>query len=320
MTNRQRRQSTAGPSHHEAILEPASAIARLEKLRAEAARPYELYAAGEAARESWKSRVLTVVSRSLGPGSELADKLREVSYSLSAWFDGTPDSAFADAFVDGVGRATGYIEAAIFELSLLQEAEERRTTASKAPDETALGNPDPRALFVVHGRNAAARNAIFEYLRALGLMPMEWAQAVAATGRPSPYIGDVLTAAFSRAQAVLVLFTPDDEAQLRLHLREPADPRHEVELTPQARPNVLFEAGMAMAWDENRTVLVELGKCRPFSDIAGRHLLRLDASSERRQELAQRLRAAGLAVDVNGTDWHTAGDFDQALQADASTD
>lgn len=66
---------------------------------------------------------------------------------------------------------------------------------------------------------------------------------------------------------------------------------------------------MAMAWDENRTVLVELGRCRPFSDIGGRHVLRLDNSTERRQELAQRLSTAGLAVDTTGTDWHSRGSF-----------
>jgi hypothetical protein len=64
-----------------------------------------------------------------------------------------------------------------------------------------------------------------------------------------------------------------------------------------------------MAWNENRTVLVELGTCRPFSDIGGRHLLRLNNSTQRRQELADRLKTAGAAVSMSGTDWHSAGDF-----------
>lgn len=173
---------------------------------------------------------------------------------------------------------------------------------------------DAREVFVVHGRNEPARKAMFEFLRAVGLHPLEWSEAVRATGRPTPYIGEILNAAFSRAHAVVVLLTPDDEARLRESLRVGNEPPHEVELSGQARPNVLFEAGMAMGQDEDRTVLVELGEMRPFSDIAGRHVIRLDNSSQRRQELAQRLQAAGCPVKLDGTDWHSAGDFDGALK------
>lgn len=168
---------------------------------------------------------------------------------------------------------------------------------------------DSRRVFVVHGRNDALRRSLFAFLRAIGLEPIEWSQAVLLTGRPSPYIGDILDAAFSEAQAVVVLFTGDDEARLRNELRCEADPPHEAELTPQARPNVLFEAGIAMGRDSNRTILVEHGTLRPFSDIAGRLTLRLDDSSVRRQELADRLRQAGCAVDLSGTDWHKEGEF-----------
>lgn len=108
--------------------------------------------------------------------------------------------------------------------------------------------------------------------------------------------------------------TPDDEARLREPFRASGEPPHEVQLSGQARPNVLFEAGMAMAWNQERTVLVELGELRPFSDVAGRHVVRLDGSSPRRQEFAQRLEAAGCPVNLDGVEWHTAGDFDTALR------
>lgn len=167
--------------------------------------------------------------------------------------------------------------------------------------------PDPRKLFVIHGRNDAAREAIFTFLRSIGLEPIEWIEALRMTGQGSPYIGDVLDAAFANAQAVVVLQTPDDIAYLDSRLCEPGDP--ELEPQPQPRPNVLYEAGMAMGRNPNRTVIVEFGKVKAFSDIHGRHVVRLDNSVRRRQEFADRLRTAGCAVNLDGTDWHTVGDL-----------
>jgi len=115
---------------------------------------------------------------------------------------------------------------------------------------------------------------------------------------------------FSMAQAVVVLMTPDDEAYLRKEFQTNHDELHEKNPTGQARPNVLFEAGMAMGRDAKRTVLVEIGKLRPFSDVGGRHILRLNNTSERRQDLADRLKNAGCDVNLTGRDWHTAGLFE----------
>jgi len=176
---------------------------------------------------------------------------------------------------------------------------------STAPPTTA----DPRTVFVIHGRDDKARDALFTFLRSIDLHPLEWSEALSATASPTPYVAHVLDKAFAIAQAVIVLMTPDDEARLRPHLCHPDDPNHERALTPQARPNVLFEAGMAMGRAPERTVLVELGLLRPFSDIAGRHVVRLDNSTQRRQELASRLKTCGCPVSLEGTDWHKAGTF-----------
>lgn len=163
--------------------------------------------------------------------------------------------------------------------------------------------PDPRQIFVIDGRNEPARGALFTFLRSIGLQPIEWSQAIGMTNKASPYIGEILDAAFSAAQAVVVLETPDDIAYLHPSLTHPGDP--ECEAMPQPRPNVLFEAGMAMGRDPHRTVIVELGRVRVFSDVHGRHVVRLD----KRQDLAERLRTAGCSVDLSGRDWHEAGDL-----------
>ena len=184
-------------------------------------------------------------------------------------------------------------------------------------NETTLSEPRPsedsRDVFVVHGRNLLARDAVFDFLRAIDLHPIEWSEAVGATGKGSPYIGEILDAAFSRAHAIVVLFSPDDEARLKQQFRADKDPFYESKLTGQARPNVLFEAGMSMGKFPERTVLVEVGALRPFTDIAGLHAIRMNGSSKSRQDLALRLRTAGCPVKLDGSDWHSAGDFDSAI-------
>ena len=165
------------------------------------------------------------------------------------------------------------------------------------------------SVFVVHGRNESARVAVFSFLRALKLQPIEWNQAIRMTGGGAPYVGSILETVFREAVAVVVLFTPDDEARLRKKYRKSKEPSHEIDLTGQARANVLFEAGMALGRKPESTVLVQIGDVRPFSDVAGRHVVHLANTPTSRQELATKLANAGCNVDTSGTDWLSVGDF-----------
>ena len=181
---------------------------------------------------------------------------------------------------------------------------------------------DKRKVFVVYGRNEAARIAMFAYLRAIGLHPLEWSEIVRETNTPSPYIGEVLKKGFSIVQAVVIVFTPDDDACLKAEYRTDHDEPYESHLTGQPRQNVLFEAGMALGLHENRTVIVEIGKLRPISDLGGRHVVRMNNSAKMRKELANRLEMTGCAVNLRGGDWlspNGAGDFDTCLSDVAET-
>ncbi|MBL8223562.1 MAG: nucleotide-binding protein, partial [Bryobacterales bacterium] len=86
---------------------------------------------------------------------------------------------------------------------------------------------------------------------------------------------------------------------------------HDGETAFQPRPNVILEAGMALATDEARTILVSTGALRGMSDLDGRHVVRLNNSAERRNDLAQRLKIAGCDPDTNGTDWLSVGNFER---------
>jgi predicted nucleotide-binding protein len=164
-------------------------------------------------------------------------------------------------------------------------------------------------VFVVHGRDSAARDAMFTFLRALGLQPIEWNSAIAKSKKAAPNIGEVVAAGFAAAKAIVVLLTPDDLVKLRPELLSPSDEAYERVETGQARPNVIFEAGRAFATHPGSTVLVQLGPVKKFSDVAGLHVVHMNNEFAKRQELATKLKNAGCPVSTDGPDWVNAGDF-----------
>jgi predicted nucleotide-binding protein len=169
---------------------------------------------------------------------------------------------------------------------------------------------DRRRVFVVHGRDARLRASMFAFLRAINLWPLEWSEIVSSFGNGAPYIGELLDHAFGICQAAVVLFTPDEQVELATHLYS-----NNRESGLQPRPNVIFEAGMALGRFPERTILVEVGELRGFSDVGGRHVVRLNDTSENsraemRHMFAERLRSIGCDVHTTGTDWLRAGDFD----------
>lgn len=189
----------------------------------------------------------------------------------------------------------------------LSEPQVRKRAKPKGNQKVAKAKDN--SVFVVHGRNDKLRRSLFDFLRALGLKPLEWEKVVLMTKKTNPYIGDILDNTMAKVQAVVVLFSPDDEAKLRAEFITRADGSSEKKLRGQPRANVLFEAGLALGRHPGKTILVEVGKLRKFSDIAGRHVVRLSNDYAKRNDLANRLESLGCKVDKQGTDWTQAGDF-----------
>jgi predicted nucleotide-binding protein len=165
------------------------------------------------------------------------------------------------------------------------------------------------SVFVVHGRDAALRKSMFEFLRSLGLNPMEWEQAVDQAKGNNPDIGNIIETAMGRVQAVVVMFSPDELAYLKEQFWGADDKSSDGKLAGQARPNVIFEAGLALGAHPEKTVIVQVGKVRPFSDIAGKHLVKLSDAGSARNDFANRLAKIGCEVNRVGSDWMTAGAF-----------
>jgi hypothetical protein len=176
-----------------------------------------------------------------------------------------------------------------------------------------VSSPDrSRRVFLVHGRDHGARKALVDLLTAFGLEIINWHDAAAHAGGGAPYTGDIVEAGMELAGAIVVLLTPDDIGYVHPDFREEADGQDERKPTGQARLNVVFEAGMAMARYRKQVVLVEVGRVRKISDIAGVNVIHMDDSIECREDLAGRLQAAELLVDISRNEqWRTAGSFNR---------
>ena len=199
----------------------------------------------------------------------------------------------------------------------IKTAEKEMTSRNNNKQQKENNNiADPRKVFVVHGRNEKARKAMFDFLYSIGLKPLEWGEALLLTKDASPFPQQVLDKALEVAQAIIILITGDDIARLRDRFIKDSDPEYERKLTIQARPNVIFETGLAFGRNPKRTVLVELEKetTRPFTDALGRLSIRISNSPKARKSLIDRLELAGCEINLQGKqEWLDAGDFDGAF-------
>lgn len=254
----------------------------------------------------WRRDAKLALTNIFGTDTEHVDEFETIPFSSSDQYAYEMDHQAA--YLDGVARAAALLR------SMVEEIDHYWTSSTPDTKHTSSASPVPNdatKVFIVHGRDTELLEQLCSYLNSIGLSPVEWNQAIAKTQKGTPNIAEILDAAFSEAQAVIVLLTGDDEAKLRHEFLKGDDPPYEQKLTPQSRPNVLFESGMAMGRYPSRTVLVQIGGHRPFSDIAGKHITHLDNTAEKRQELATKLSNAGCKVDISGTRWLKAGNLDQ---------
>ncbi len=174
----------------------------------------------------------------------------------------------------------------------------------------AARKPKGNKVFVVHGRDEPLRKSMFDFLRAMGLAPYEWQHALDQAKGNNPYVGNVIDEVMDQAQAVVVMFSPDDLVHLKEHLCNANDGPNERKPQGQARPNVLFEAGLAMGRHPDKTVLVRVGRVKAFSDVGGRHIAALGEDFDSRNDFANRLVKAGCTVNRIGNDWAKTGVFE----------
>jgi hypothetical protein len=140
-------------------------------------------------------------------------------------------------------------------------------------------------VMVVYGRDSEATKAMFDFLRALDLKP-----------HARPVRKQRCALRRRRAHRQLLerpsCSHPTTKLACARNCAGEHERDHETTLMGQARPTVLFEAGMAFGTHPERIIVVELGTLRPFSDIHGRHTVRLDGTVSPLRESGHRVRGS----------------------------
>lgn len=234
--------------------------------------------------------------------AHLRDMRQSTRNSATAMREALGPDADRGPLADDLALAGWFRRALKDDLTSLAVADDRAARLAELPGETST-MPNTRDVFVIHGRDTDARRALQGFLHALDLRPMDWEAISARAEGASPYVGEVLARAFELNQAAVVLMTPDDGAVLHEQLRVRGESAVEKRMTGQVRPEVLFRAGMALALQRARTVIVEIGELRPVPDLAGIDTIKFDGTAESLLRIAKRLERAGCAVDTSGTDW-----------------
>ena len=151
-------------------------------------------------------------------------------------------------------------------------------------------------VLLISGRDRQMADAFSNLLRAAGLRPLTREEMVRATGYTSPHAGEMIAAGTRLAQATVILFSPDEIVEPRPDLASFGP--QAASIGGQPRANVIFEAGMALAANPERTIIVETGHIKPISDLAGLNVVRFDGSATAIRALLTRLRQVGCKVDV----------------------
>ena len=177
--------------------------------------------------------------------------------------------------------------------SWIEQVEEDWPATGRASD---LANADDdmvnksNRVFVIHGHDGDAREAVARFLENLGLQPIILHEQPNKGRTTIEKFEDHADVTFA-----VVLLTPDDEGKRK---------DDQSDLKPRARQNVILELGFFLGWLGRKHVcsLVK-GNVETPSDYDGVVYTKLDDASARKMKLVQELKAASFDIDANKVIW-----------------
>ena len=260
----------------------AKAIERLQKVLSEISELKRLRRRSPEFKK-WHRNTRVAIAHSFGNESTHVKDFDDIRYALGAFSSSTPDSTFQAAYVRGLEVAASILESMIDEIKEYWEEDEQSSNTSG----TIISMPkNTNKVFVIHGRDEAARETVARFLEKLGLEPIVLHEQANKGRTIIEKFEDHADVDFA-----VVLLTPDDVGGLR-------DERLELKL--RARQNVIFELGFFLGkLSRQRVCPLVKGDVETPSDYDGVVYTDLDDAGGWKTKLVQELIAAGFVIDTD---------------------
>jgi predicted nucleotide-binding protein len=231
-------------------------------------------------KESAEARVRNMICEIFGENSPQFRDNQHFEIHKGLLFAGASSTEHQKWFMDGIPPAVALLKGLISELE-----EQREFAAPVATIPAAKPKVPSRRVFVVHGHDDAAKEAVARFLTALDFKPIILHER--------PNAGRTVIEKFeeySDVEFAVVLLTPDDLASSKATPGE----THE-----RARQNVIFELGFFIGrLGRPKVCALVKGAVERPSDYDGVVYVKMDSGNGWKMALAREMREAGLPVDA----------------------
>lgn len=229
----------------------------------------------------WQRDTLTLIGYIFGRTSENYTSFQCISYSPMFIGIDTSDSCFQSNYVSGLQTAEAMLTSFKNEIAQFFPDD-----AAKPVPKEGAATPSCSKVFIVHGRDEAAREKVARFVEHLDLTPIILNE--------QPNNGNTVIEkleANSDLGFAIVLLTGDDVGNLRTQ----AD-----KLNPRARQNVILELGYFIAkLGRDRVCALSADGIERPSDFNGVVYVPFDTSEGWKIQLVRELKSAGFKVDAN---------------------
>lgn len=228
--------------------------------------------------EKWHRDAGVAIGKTFGQDSEHVTEFKQIRFHLPIMTTRTTDSEEQGWYTRELSRAEVKIQ------SMIDEIEEYWEGDQETGNQGHKVLPQTSEIFIVHGRDAGAKDEVARFVEKLRLKPIILAEV--------PSKGMTIIEKFEAHAGVgyaIVLLTADDSGALKGE-----------ETQPRARQNVIFELGFFIGkLGRKRVCALTRGGPEIPSDYAGVVYIPLDSSGSWKMPLIGELKAAGLDVDAN---------------------